>query len=163
MIKKFFLVLILGLCFFTVVGKTSAALTIGMEAPPLKLPDLENDIFDLSSLKGKNIILNFWASWSEPSLLELIFLGENYASFKKKNFEVVSINLDQRPAAAKFFSERRQLPFPVLLDLRLISPGKYRLLVVPTTFIIKKDFTVSEILVNFDDAVLKRLHQLAKI
>lgn len=150
------------ICFFLLTSLAFSIASLGVPAPRLKLPDLEKNIFDSASLKGKKVMLIFWASWSEPSLLELVYFEKSYSKIKERNFEVIAVNLDQKPAAAKFFAERRQITFPVLLDLKLISPKKFQLLCVPTTFIIDEKGKISEVLVNFNQEVANRLKKIFK-
>jgi peroxiredoxin len=133
---------------------------LGGQAPALRLPDIERNVFDIGSLRGKPLVMTFWASWAESSVLELIFLEKNYERLKKNGYEVVAVNLDQRPSIARFFAERNKLSFPVLVDLDLVSLEKYQVLVVPTTFFISRHGRINEILVNFNQSTADRFKQI---
>jgi thiol-disulfide isomerase/thioredoxin len=68
---------------------------VGSAAPPLILPEINGKPFALSDLKGKVVLINFWASWSDASLAGNKFLAELYDEFHPKGFEVVQVSLDR--------------------------------------------------------------------
>jgi len=68
---------------------------IGTYAPRLTLPDINGKPVALSGLKGKPVLVNFWASWSEASIEENKALSKIYEKFHAKGFEVLQISLDR--------------------------------------------------------------------
>jgi thiol-disulfide isomerase/thioredoxin len=58
------------------------------------LPDAKGNAFTLSSLKGKYVLVDFWASWCVPCRAENPFLLKAYKELKEKNFEIVGVSLD---------------------------------------------------------------------
>ncbi|MFC2112510.1 thioredoxin-like domain-containing protein [Bacteroidota bacterium] len=78
---------------------TAARLGIGVEAPEIALPSPEGDTIVLSSLKGKIVLLDFWASWCAPCRHENPNLVKNYKKYKDKGFEIYQVSLDQTRAA----------------------------------------------------------------
>jgi len=70
-------------------------LEYGSHIPNIQLPNEEDRIYDVSTLKGKWILLDFWASWCYPCRSEFPELKRIYTKYKTKNFEIVGISIDQ--------------------------------------------------------------------
>mgnify|MGYP001603095936 FL=1 len=70
-------------------------IAIGQMAPDFTLPDVDGKPFSLSSLRGKYVLLDFWASWCGPCRQENPNVVANYKEFKDKNFTVLGVSLDQ--------------------------------------------------------------------
>lgn len=68
---------------------------IGQPAPDISLPDAEGKIRSLSSLKGKVVLLDFWASWCGPCRKENPYVVQVYKRYHAKGFEIFSVSLDK--------------------------------------------------------------------
>ncbi|HTJ13979.1 MAG TPA: TlpA disulfide reductase family protein [Dinghuibacter sp.] len=77
------------------VGKASGIPHVGSIAPELTLPDTAGKTFTLSSLRGKFVLVDFWASWCPPCRAENPNVVKAYNQFKNKNFAIVGVSLDQ--------------------------------------------------------------------
>ncbi|MEO5501154.1 MAG: TlpA disulfide reductase family protein [Ginsengibacter sp.] len=70
-------------------------LTAGMEAPAFTLPDTQGKPFALKSLRGKYVLIDFWASWCGPCREENPNVVKAYNQFKDKNFTILGVSLDK--------------------------------------------------------------------
>jgi peroxiredoxin len=70
-------------------------LEYGLNIPNIQLPNIEGNIYDISELKGKWILIDFWASWCFPCIKEFPNLKIVYNKFKSKNFEIVGISIEE--------------------------------------------------------------------
>lgn len=72
-----------------------AKVAIGAIAPEITLADPDGVLFSLSSLRGKYVLIDFWASWCSPCRKENPNVVKLYANYKDKGFEILSVSLDR--------------------------------------------------------------------
>ncbi len=112
----------------------------GATAPDFTLATLSGDTATLSSLKGRPVFLNFWASWCEPCGAEMADIIKTYGAHTDQGLAVLAINLtdQERMTDVRRFVTGLQLPFPVLLDRQGKVRKRYRLRGVPTSVFIDR-------------------------
>lgn len=111
---------------------------IGEEAPSFELELLDGGRTDLSTHRGRPVIVNFWASWCAPCREEIPDLIEAWREHSDKGLVILAVNLtdqERRKDIGRFAGELG-IPFPILLDQRGKVRELYELVSVPTTVFI---------------------------
>lgn len=76
--------------------RPGANIWVGKEAPELTLPDVNGKNISLSDFRGKYVLVDFWASWCKPCMMENPNIVQAYNQFKDKNFTVLGVSLDRK-------------------------------------------------------------------
>jgi peroxiredoxin len=111
----------------------------GNKAPDFQLKTLDGADVKLSDLRGKKVILNFWATWCPPCKAEIPHMQNFYVSSDKTKVEILAINLttsEKNPENVKEFVKERNVTFPVLLDQDGDVGVQYQAITIPTSYLI---------------------------
>ena len=105
----------------------STARALGEVAPDFTLRDMDNQSVSLSSLKGKVVLINFWATWCGPCQVEMPHLQKMYTELGAKGFTVLSVSADDARTASlvKPLIKKNGYTFPVLLDKETTVVAQY--------------------------------------
>jgi peroxiredoxin len=111
-------------------------------AAEIALPTLTGDTVRLSSLKGKVVLLDFWASWCGPCRTSNKELVRLYPKYKSKGFEILGVSLDEDLSKWKKAIEKDKITW-----LQVNEPGgwdartavKWDISAIPTSFLIDRD------------------------
>lgn len=110
---------------------------IGAMAPDFSLQNAQQQAIALSSLRGKAVLLNFWATWCGPCQEEMPSLEALYRRYQDKDFVVVGVSLDEEGwPAIEDFTKRIPVSFPILLDAQQLISDLYQVYRIPETYLI---------------------------
>jgi cytochrome c biogenesis protein CcmG/thiol:disulfide interchange protein DsbE len=134
----------------------------GTSAPALRLRGLDGGQVDLAALRGRPVVVNFWATWCQPCVREFPLLRQAAASHRPDRLAVVGVLVNDRPAAARAFARRHGATWPIALDPTAATAGRWGAVGLPHTWFIRPDGTLaSHQLGELTQAALDR--QLAQI
>ncbi len=129
----------LVLAFILTFTSSAGALGSGTRAPALGLKDLQGKTVDLESLKGKVVLVDFWASWCAPCKEELPELEKLYKKYQAKGFVIVGVNIDEDAANMTKFLKGQKLSFTVVRDTPDHAvAGRYKPTKMPSSYLIDK-------------------------
>ncbi len=128
----------------------------GKPAPEITAQTLDGDDIDLSDLKGKVVLVDFWATNCPPCLEEFPAMKEMYQELHPQGLEVVGITLDEDQDTVERFQEKVQLPWPLVMssDDSDATRNRYRVITIPSLFLIDRKGDIAYVDVRGTD--LKR-------
>jgi cytochrome c biogenesis protein CcmG/thiol:disulfide interchange protein DsbE len=94
-------------------GPAQAAPEIGEAAPLLVVTALDGTVIDLAKLRGKIVLVNFWATWCAPCRKEMPTFDAFYRRHRSENFELVGVSIDFARDAAKMRKAAAPLAYPI--------------------------------------------------
>ncbi len=113
---------------------------VGAEAPDFTLRDVDGKAVTLSSLKGKPVMINFWATWCPPCRAEIPIISQMYKETEGGgSYQILGVATQSDTSTIKAFADEFGMGFPLLPDLDSGVVSTYHVLPIPTTFFIDKD------------------------
>lgn len=115
------------------------ATSIGGTAPNISLVNPEGKIVDLESLRGKVVLIDFWATWCGPCRGEIPYLKKAYAQYKSKGFEIYSVSSDKDVNAWKMFIEANGMNWTHVIETQNAEASRtYQVSSIPRTYLLDK-------------------------
>ncbi len=138
------------------------ALVLGQptgKAPNFNLKTANGKTIELNKLKGKVVVVNFWATWCPPCKAEIPGFLDVYKEYKSKGLEIVGVSLDQDGwTPVKPFVESHKITYPVVVGDGQLADAYGGIDGIPTTFIIDKKGNITTRHIGYmDKASLENL------
>jgi len=156
MLRKSIIILVVVLMATAVIAKPT--LKIGSTAPSFKLPTLSGKTVDLDWSLGKRIVvLSFFASWSKSCQAEAAFLNDLAAKYNYNDVKIIGVSYDRKSEALRKYVSENKIRYTIVHDKKLKTLKDFRILIIPTLFVIDQQGKIKNIYVDFDKNVKEAL------
>jgi peroxiredoxin len=132
---------VLSIAFIFIINISKAQLSVGQMAPEISLPDTTDSIIHLSSLKGKVVLIDFWASWCGPCRATIPKTVKLYNKYKAQGFEVFGVSIDSKKEAWSQAIKAENINFTQVDDKGgwdATTANDYYVNQIPASFLIDK-------------------------
>jgi peroxiredoxin len=117
---------------------------MGDRAPGFTLPQLPSGKLSLSQFKGQVVVLNFWATWCPPCVMEAPSLEQFATQMRPQGVTVIGVSMDEDPQALNKFVRSYHVSYPVARDPSAALANRYGTYKLPETYIIDRNGRVAE-------------------
>ena len=121
---------------------------IGIAAPDFELKKLDESLLKLSDLRGRIVVLDFWATWCGPCIASLPKITELAQQYKGAEVDVIAVNIEQTSAEIRALLDRLKINPVVVLDSDGAVARAYQAQAIPQTVIIDRDGKVKHVIVG---------------
>ncbi len=108
------------------------------QAPALRLPDLQGKQVDLATLRGRVVLVNFWATWCPPCVEEIPSLQRLYARLQPRGLEILAVDVGEDADTMGAFLADKPVAFPVLMDSQAEALKRWGVYAFPTTLVLDR-------------------------
>jgi len=108
-------------------------------APDFSLPDLTGQELDLSSYRGKVVLLDFWATWCDSCRDEIPHFVELQNKYGDQGLQIIGVSMDDGPEPVREFYQRFKMNYPVVMGNAKIGELYGGVLGLPIAFLIGRD------------------------
>ena len=129
-------------------SNTPQAKLVDKPAPDFELKKMDGTLLKLSDLKGRVVVLDFWATWCGPCVASLPKITELGVEYKGAEVEVIAVNIEQTAVEVRTFLDREKIAPTVVLDSDGAVARAYQAQAIPQTVIIDRDGTVKFVIVG---------------
>ncbi len=130
-------------------------------APDFELVSLEGEQVRLSDLRGRPVILNFWATWCGPCIVEMPILQSIFEAHQDTGLRILAVNLGETADTVRRWQQTGNFSYDLLLDQPQAVARLYHLRGQPSTYVISPDGLITHIFFGpiREDALIAALEQ----
>lgn len=132
----------------TTTQQPTPTMQVGAVAPDINLPDANGNLLNLYSLRGRPVLLYFWATWCSFCREDLPILQNVHTAYQAANLQIIGVNVLEKPEAVRNFGKQLGIKYPLLLDNQGQACQAYLVKATPTYVFIDKEGVVRAYLVG---------------
>jgi thiol-disulfide isomerase/thioredoxin/outer membrane lipoprotein-sorting protein len=129
----------------------------GKDAPLFRGVSLDGKTYNLAELKGKSVLLDFWASWCGPCIRSMPTLEKMHNDYRDQGLVVLGIDVGEKRETVEKFLTTKPIPYPVIMGDEAGIPSAYGITVFPTFVMIGPDGKVAATQFGLNEAALAGL------
>src|SRR5437867_6578533 len=142
--KRYLTSVIMGFVLLGLLGMAGRPTLVRTPAPEIALKDLQGNEIKLSELRGKVVLLNFWATWCKPCKEEMPAMQASYDKLRDKGFVVLAVNELEDTARVAEHIRTHGHTFEVVMDHNNQVANMYGVVGLPASFLIDPQGIVRE-------------------
>jgi len=126
-------------------------------APDFTLLSIDGRTVTLSQLRGKVILLDFWATWCAPCRLAIPHLNDLHKAYREKGLEIIGVSLDRgSPEQVRRFAVNMGIQYTIIMANDEVVKN-YGISPIPTTYLIDRDGHISNKWVGFSQNLMSKI------
>jgi len=126
----------------------------GKDAPAFRGVSLDGKAYSLAELKGKPILLDFWASWCGPCIRSMPTVEKLNEEYRAQGLVILAIDVGEKRETVEKFLKTKNVPYPVIMGDEAGIPGAYGISAFPTFVMIGTDGKVAAHQIGFTESAL---------
>jgi peroxiredoxin len=116
----------------------SSVVRVDSPAPNFEIPAITGGTVELADFEGQPVVLNFWATWCGPCVIEMPMLEQRYNQFSPE-LNILAVNIGEPIQVVRKFINEQKYTFPILWDNKNAVQDLYLIDAYPTSLFIDKD------------------------
>ncbi len=155
-LKYFIIILVFFSLILTQCSKKKE--TLSSPAPDFRLNTIDEQEITISALKGKVVLLDFWATWCGPCRESIPHLVEVYKNYHEKGFELIGMSIDKKTEVetVRKFVKSMGISYPIIMTSDDVIRS-YGVSSIPTSILIDKNGKIREKIVGFNTSIARRI------